>query len=214
METLDFFALYRLQDKVLAAVFAAETTLYLTGGTCLHRFYVDRRHSDDLDLFTNENSLFRDDVRLARDRLAAEQIGFVLQVDTRDFVRLLVEGKLQVDLVNDRVYRHGRSLRSTQGYFLDNLENICANKLCAVLGRDDPKDVFDLYTIHEQGRVDWPSAIAAAGQKCILDGEVLEHRLRSFPLELLDMLPVKNASYVTEMKRNYKQMVDELVEMV
>jgi hypothetical protein len=83
-----------------------------------------------------------------------------------------------------------------------------------VLGRDDPKDVFDLYAMHEQGKVDWSSAIAAAAQKCVLDGEVFENRLNAFPLNLLDMLPVKNPSYVTEMKRNYKQMVDELVEMV
>ena len=49
---MDFDRLYELQDAVLDRVFSGETEFYLTGCTCLHRFYLHKRHSDDLDLFT------------------------------------------------------------------------------------------------------------------------------------------------------------------
>lgn len=108
MADLDYHALYTLQDKVLSAVFAAETSFYLSGGTWLHRFYAQRRYSDDLVLFSNDNALFRDDARIAQDCLNEKSIAFETHVDTRDFVRLLVDSTLQVDLVNDRVYRYGK----------------------------------------------------------------------------------------------------------
>ena len=47
--------LYALQDQVLNAVFAAESEFYLTGGTCLCRFYQAKRYSDDLDFFANDS---------------------------------------------------------------------------------------------------------------------------------------------------------------
>jgi predicted nucleotidyltransferase component of viral defense system len=214
MASIDYSDLYTLQDKVLAAIFAEETSFYLTAGTCLHRFYLHRRYSDDLDLFTNENALFRDDVRTAQNLLAAHDIVFDLQVDTRDFVRLSVASKLRVDMVNDRVYRYGRSVRSITGIALDNIENICANKICAVIGRDEPKDVFDLYSIFIHMDIDWAVTIEAARKKCVLDGEELEYRLSSFPLHLLDLLPVIDQEYISEMKSNYAAFVAELNKMI
>ena len=67
METLAYPELFALQDQVLSTVFSVETSFYLTGGTCLHRFHYQRRHSIDLDLFTNDPALFRDDVRTVRE---------------------------------------------------------------------------------------------------------------------------------------------------
>ena len=181
MATLNYTNIYALQDKVLAAIFSAETTFYLTAGTCLNRFYHNRRYSNDLDLFTNENALFRDDVRILLDALTSASLSYAIQVDTRNFVRLLIQDELQLDLINDRVYRYGKSIHSPLEIVLDNELNICANKLCAIIGRDDPKDMFDLYTIFKKGKLDWKIAITAAAKKCVLDPEVLEYRLSSFP---------------------------------
>ena len=50
---MDYKILYNLQDKVLKIVFDTEQLFYLTGGTCLSRFYQEKRYSDDLDFFTN-----------------------------------------------------------------------------------------------------------------------------------------------------------------
>jgi len=211
MAALNYTNIYALQDKVLAPIFSAETTFYLTGGTCLNRFYHNRRYSDDLDLFTNENALFHDDVRILLDTLKSASLPYAIQVDTRDFVRLLIEERLQLDLVNDRVYRYGKSIRSPLGIVLDNELNICANKLCAIIGRDDPKDMFDLYTIFKKGKIDWKTVNTAAAKKCVLDPEVLEYRLLSFPLELLDLLAVVDPTTVSEMKEGYLRMVEHIL---
>jgi predicted nucleotidyltransferase component of viral defense system len=214
MAALNYTDIYALQDKVLTVIFSTETTFYLTGGTCLNRFYHNRRYSDDLDLFTNENALFRDDLRVLLDTLTSASLPYAIQVDTRDFVRLFIEERLQIDLVNDRVYRYGKSIRSPLGIVLDNELNICANKLCAIIGRDDPKDMFDLYTIFKKGKIDWKTVITAAAKKCVLDPEVLEYRLSSFPVELLDLLAVVDPSTVSEMKQGYPRMVEHILLMM
>lgn len=211
MATLAYSNIYALQDKVLAVIFSTETTFYLTGGTCLNRFYHNRRYSDDLDLFTNENALFRDDVRILLDALTSAPLSYTIQVDTRDFIRLLIQDELQLDLVNDRVYRHGKNIHSPKGIVLDNELNICANKLCAIIGRDDPKDMFDLFTIFKEGKIDWKTVITAATKKCVLDPEVLEYRLSSFPLELLDLIAVVDSATVDEMKQGYSNMMEHIL---
>lgn len=214
MAALNYTNVYALQDKVLAPIFSAETTFYLTGGTCLNRFYHNRRYSNDLDLFTNENALFRDDVRILLDALTSASLSYAIQVDTRDFVRLFIQDELQLDLINDRVYRYGKSIHSPLGIVLDNELNICANKLCAIIGRDDPKDMFDLYTIFKMGKLDWKIAITAAAKKCVLDPEVLEYRLSSFPLELLDLLAVVDPTTVSEMKQGYLYMLEHILDIM
>ncbi len=105
---MDYEALYSLQDRVLEAVFDDETQFYLTGGTCLHRFHANERYSDDLHLFTSDNTLYRDEVRRALNSIAQAGLETETSVDSRDFVRIFVD------------------------------------KLCALIGRDEPKDVFDI----------------------------------------------------------------------
>jgi hypothetical protein len=112
-------------------------------------------------------------------------------VDSRDFVRLKAEGILKIDLVNDRVFRHGMSALSPQGYMIDNLGNILANKLSAVLGRDEAKDVFDIAVIRGLGPIDWPTILESTARKCALDRDYLLYRLQSFPASLFDLLAVK-----------------------
>jgi len=181
MEGIDFAALYRLQDRVLETVSRLDTGFYLSGGTCLHRFYVERRYSNDLDFFSNDNKRFREDVRILVDALSGDGFRLENMVDERDFVRLMVDGALKVDLVNDRTRRIGRAVAGSGGVLLDNIDNITANKICAVLGRDDPKDVFDLYVLFREYSPDWKAALAAAAEKCVVDLEILEFRLRTFP---------------------------------
>lgn len=208
MVKVDFPALYRLQDKVLAIVFSVESAFYLTGGTCLHRFYQEQRYSDDLDLFSNDNQLFRDDVRLIRQALDHAALPLNVVVDSRDFVRLLVADMLKVDLVNDRVYRVGSCVRASGNLVLDNIDNIGANKICALMGRDDPKDVFDLYTIFRTSKRNWPAILSAAEKKCAFDMEALRFRLESFPLSLVSMLQVTDAGFVSDLQRDYRLLID------
>ena len=45
--------LYKLQDEILKVFFENSNEFYLTGGTCLNRFYINKRYSDDLDFIKN-----------------------------------------------------------------------------------------------------------------------------------------------------------------
>jgi len=54
MGSIDYKTLYDLQDRVLDTVFKTEQVFYLTGGTCLNRFYYEKRYSDDLG-FSNDD---------------------------------------------------------------------------------------------------------------------------------------------------------------
>ena len=56
MGRLDYKRLYALQDRVLEKIFSFKHDLYLTGGTCLSRFYHEIRYSDDLDFFVNNTN--------------------------------------------------------------------------------------------------------------------------------------------------------------
>ncbi len=207
MGNLDYRMLYRIQDRVLKIVSSADTHFYLTGGTCLNRFYFEKRHSADLDFFSNESNLFREDVRMLLDVFNANDSKYEVLVDARDFVRLLMSSVLKVDVVNDRVYRFGRNIRTPDGLILDNTLNIAANKICAVLGRDEPKDVFDLYTLFCHAGLDWDNVLAVSRRKCAFETEVLEYRLRSFPIHLVDFLPVLSPSFLRDFKAGYGGMV-------
>jgi len=52
---IDYSKLYQVQNEVLDVVFSDESIFYLTGGTCINRFYSEKIYSEYLDLFTNGN---------------------------------------------------------------------------------------------------------------------------------------------------------------
>ena len=146
MGSIDYTELYQLQDEILKIIFAHEDMFYLTGGTCLGRFYHEKRYSDDLDFFADNEPRFN---------LAVKNIKLILQkdylikteTDSKDFIRIKVENLLQIDFVNDRDFRFGELKFLEDGIILDNIENILANKITAIIGRDNPKDIFDVYLI-------------------------------------------------------------------
>lgn len=214
MEEIDYKNLYSLQDSIFSIMAKADTNFYLTGGTCLHRFYYQQRYSDDLDFFTNENNLFREDCRILLDEFAKADLAYETIVDSRDFVRIIVERKYKckIDFVNDRVYRYGRNRLTEEGIVIDNIENILSNKLCAVLGRDEPKDVFDICAITIRGNVEWNEIVKVVNTKCVLDLEVLEFRLKSFPLNLLETIPVIDSGFLLQLRTNYKDIIALLFE--
>ncbi len=137
MGDIDFRKLYMLQDRALDVIFTDETGFYLTGGTCLHRFYFEERYSVDLDLFTNDNTMFREDSRKVFQGLKAGGINFELNVDSRDFIRIVAEDELRIDLVNDRVFRTGESVRQEQGHALERPAPL-TNSACHAHGPEHP----------------------------------------------------------------------------
>ena len=51
--------LYPFQDLVLKLIMEIDDRFYLTGGTALGRHYLKHRYSDDLDLFVNSETDFK-----------------------------------------------------------------------------------------------------------------------------------------------------------
>ncbi len=104
MDSINYKKLYALQDEVLDIVFEVENEFYLTGGTCLSRFYKEVRYSDDLDFFTNASSRYSFAVKNIR--IALEKVFTVnVEVESKDFHRFMINGLLQLDFVNDIAVR-------------------------------------------------------------------------------------------------------------
>ena len=141
--------LYPLQDDVLKIVRAVDTGFYLPGGTAASRGYLGHRFSDDLDLFVNDDHRFS----LWASRLI-EALGQrheyrldVLQREER-FVRLnLLQNGLQlkIELINDVPAHVGRIQEHETLGRLDSPENILANKITALMSREEPKDLADVW---------------------------------------------------------------------
>ncbi|MEW6566193.1 MAG: nucleotidyl transferase AbiEii/AbiGii toxin family protein [Spirochaetota bacterium] len=200
MDTMYYEKLYQLQDDVLNLVFREPYGFYLTGGTALSRFYFNHRYSDDLDFFHSDCAVFPDAFRLMLRSFRERWPDITLEVDAKDFKRLWLKVQntiLKIDFVADRVPRIG--IPAVKGSFrVDTVRNILSNKVCAILGRDEEKDVVDLIWISKKRQFFWPTVLADAQTKELFTQEELIYRLSTFPIELL-----KKVHFVQEVDCNY-----------
>lgn len=180
----DYQELYSLQDRVLDVLRAQLQRFYLTGGTALGRFYLNHRYSDDLDFFIDRTSDFpliiNDIYNTLRSNFNLNE-DLTLRADT--YVRVWIdEGlPLKIDFVNEVPERWG-GFNLRKGINLDNPANILANKLGAVVSRDEPKDVFDIMIISENYSFNWMDAYKQAMKKQLINETDIAMRLSSFPV--------------------------------
>ncbi|TVR94508.1 MAG: hypothetical protein EA428_00325 [Spirochaetaceae bacterium] len=96
-----------------------------------------------------------------------------VDVDARDFKRVLVREAsltLKIDFVADRVPRVGLP-EQRNGIVIDCVRNILANKLTAVLDRDEGRDIIDILSIAKHYRFNWKQALTDAEQKAMLTAD-------------------------------------------
>lgn len=210
MGGIDYAKLYALQDKVLAVLFETEDIFYLTGGTCLSRFYHEKRYSDDLDFFSDAEPRFKMGIKNIKQALKKQ--GFIITEDTntKDFVRWTIDATLQVDFINDRVYRHDEAVILENGYHIDNIENILANKLNAVIDRDEVKDIFDIYLISKFHTFDWKDILQIAQKKASFALEDLAIRLKTFPMSLINNIRLVDADFPKHFKEEFPLLIEEI----
>jgi predicted nucleotidyltransferase component of viral defense system len=201
--------LYKLQDKVLDVVFSAENIFYLTGGTCLSRFYKEKRYSDDLDFFTHDNDIFARVIKEIK-QLLNYNFDVLEEVTSKDFIRLKINDLLQVDFVNDRVMRYEKTIVLENGYMIDSYENILANKLTAVIGRDNPKDIFDIYLIDKFYKYDMKIILDIAHQKASFNDDDLIIRLKSFPMNLLKSINLKDKDFLDDFELDFNTIIHKI----
>jgi hypothetical protein len=144
-----FEVFYPFQDRVFEVIKLVDTEFYLTGGTAASRGYLYHRFSDDLDYFVNDDDRFT----LWVDRVIQSLINQsnwqcqVLQKEGR-FTRLIVSVKdllLKIDCINDVPAHVGEIKNHPVLGRLDSPENILANKITALLDREEPKDLADIW---------------------------------------------------------------------
>jgi len=207
MGSIDYKALYKLQDEVLKVVFATEHEFYLTGGTCLSRFYVEKRYSDDLDFFTNQSPRYSCAIKNIKKALN-ENFQLTVEVESKDFTRFKIDDLLQVDFVNDISFRYKEPVVSEEHYLIDTIENILSNKLTAVVGRDNPKDIFDIYLIWKFYEVNWEQILETAHKKAGFTNEELIIRLKSFPVSLLQDIKIIDNTFLDDFEKDFLKIID------
>lgn len=141
------------QRALLEAFFRHSPAFYLTGGAALAGFYLEHRRTNDLDLFTTEDALESGERALQE---AADELGASVErlQTTPDFRRRLVrrsDASLVVDLVRERVMAGQRPKVQRGIITLDSMEEILANKLCALLSRAEVRDLVDVLALERAG---------------------------------------------------------------
>ncbi len=130
---------------VLKLIMEVDDTFYLTGGTALGRHYLKHRYSDDLDLFVNRSSDFKQLTDVIISQLEKHFPGIESALLTEDFARFFIHYKehyLKIEFVNDVSFHTGEIQSVNFFHKIDSWENILSNKICA-LARDEAKDIIN-----------------------------------------------------------------------
>lgn len=130
-------------------------SFYLTGGTALSAFYLQHRHSVDLDFFTADPTAIAQvstAITTAGQQLGAE-VTFTRTLDTflECFFRRPDGERVEIDFAQDTPYRLAPVEQNVDYQIqVDNLTDIAANKLSALFDRAEPKDFVDVYFLCQE----------------------------------------------------------------
>lgn len=142
-------SLYPLQDRVFALIQKIETNLYLSGGTAASRGYLNHRFSDDIDLFADDHKNFGLWAERVIHALLEAKIGkLIVGLREERYFRLTLTNEeviLKIEMINDVPSRVGVIHDHPILGRLDSAENILANKITALLNREEPKDFADIW---------------------------------------------------------------------
>lgn len=146
--------LTRLQQDVLRAFFARETGYFLTGGAALAGYHLGHRTTNDLDLFTLDANTFERGRFVLED--VAQELGATIEIvqQAPGFLRTLLstaDEVLVVDLVRDRSFQVTPDKPLVNGVLVDPPEEILANKLTAIVGRAEERDLIDVMLLERHG---------------------------------------------------------------
>ena len=116
-----------------------------------------------------------------------------------------------MDFVNDIAFRFKEVVVNKDNYLLDNIENILSNKITAVVGRDNPKDIFDIFLICKFYKFDWKDILESAHQKAGFSNEELTIRLKSFPSDLLQEIKIIDDTFLDDFDTYFSKIIEEII---
>jgi predicted nucleotidyltransferase component of viral defense system len=184
----DYKTLSLLQNRFLNWWGTFGLPFYLTGGTALGRFYLNHRYSEDLDFFVNADPDFSKHILFIKNELQNQfNTDISKAIVTDEFVRFFINDNdtfLKLEFINDVAYRVGNPLKNNLGN-IDTVTNILSNKLTAIVGREEPKDVFDIVTIATSFSFNWQEIFNHAKEKAMINEIDVEQRLFTFPVSSL-----------------------------
>jgi len=157
------------QREVLDAFFQRERGFFLTGGAALAGFHLGHRTTDDLDLFTLQQAAFERSRFVLADVAAAISAQLDVRQDAPGFRRVVLsrgdEG-LVVDLVKDVSAQLHPDKLERDHIVVDPADEILANKLTAIVGRAEKRDLIDVMLLERAGysiEAALPAALAKDG---------------------------------------------------
>lgn len=200
----DYNKLYLLQDKFLSWWITLDLPFYLTGGTALGRFYLNHRFSEDLDFFVNADHRYLNYIKQLKNKITARfDVNIQQSLFSDDFTRFFIiedDTWLKIEFVNDVEYYVGKQAAYRYGH-VDTPINILSNKLTAIVGRDEPKDVFDIILLSLNYSFNWRDIFSHAKHKTAINELDIEQRLVSFPVEWLENVNWLSTPINTEKSR-------------
>jgi hypothetical protein len=159
-----------LQWRILGELAGIEPKWTLTGGAALAGFYLKHRATKDLDLFWQGQESLGDLPREVRLRLSAAGLEATVLQSGGSFFRLRVSDGTSVSVV-DLVADPTPTVVAPQQINLkgvpiavDDPQEILTNKLCALLGRAEIRDLVDVKELLSSG-ADLGRALAEAPRK-------------------------------------------------
>lgn len=164
-----FEFLYPIQDEVFEILRQVDTNLYLSGDTAASRGYLHHRFSDDLDLFANDAPEFGlwagrvIDALSSADRWRVDVVPNEERLVRANLVR--ERGSLKIELIKDVPAHVGELKEHPVLGRLDSAENILANELTAVVDREEPKDLADIWGFCGQTKLSIEDALVNAHSK-------------------------------------------------
>ncbi len=204
--------LYPFQDRILKVLEGLDLDFYLTGGTALSRCYLQHRYSDDLDLFVNDHSAFKNQCETMIN--ACKSKWHVDITTTSDsFLRYFVEAgeiSIKIDLVNDVPFHFGKIETCSLFHRVDNWRNILSNKICA-LSRLEVKDLVDIIYISQSYSFEWEEIVREAKEKDLwVDPLEICRMINGFHLDLLSGIKWIKEVNVGEIKEKVKLLHDDI----
>jgi len=202
---------------------------YWAGGTALAEHYLHHRLSQDLDFFTDKNVDYEQLIKLVGDFGRQNQISdidrerifdrriFLMKKDAK--LLKLEFAKYDFPLLNPLQIEPKTELKIT------SLDDLAAGKLMALIDRNEPKDVVDIYYLLQRGKYTLEKIIKLVKKKFGLGLDkltVLREITRSSanldtikPLLLLpkdkQILEIKNIkNYFVELSNDYLRQKIEL----